>query len=101
MAPKIPNKATHSPRRVLEVVRGLHLDADNPLAWLIWMPTDTSPRPPQVLPASDTREHALCTYNSSCWCDPTYTEEGVLVHNAADGRERYEPDTGIPQHKKN
>jgi len=112
MMPK-PKNATHSARRALETVRGLHASAKDPLAWVIWMPADCSPRPPQVLPSNDTREHLLETfaarapdgrpsgYDKSCWCDPTYTEEGILVHNAADGRERYEPDTGVLQHKKN
>jgi|SRR5215831_3529720 len=98
---KLPAKAFRSQRRALEAVKGLHVDPANPLAWVIWMPSDNSPRPPQVLPASDTRQHVLCTYAQSCWCEPTYTHEGILVHNAADGRERYESDTGLLQHKKN
>lgn len=101
MPTKVPKHATHSVRRVLEAVAGLDANPNDPLAWVVWMPADCTPRPPQVLPMSDTREHKLCTYSSSCWCDPTYTEEGILVHNSADGRERYEPDTGVPQHKKN
>lgn len=100
--PKMPKHALRSPRRVLEAVRGMNINPDDPLAWLIWMPGDSSPRPSQILPASDTREHKLCTYTSNCWCEPTYTEEGILVHNAADGREHYGGvEEGVLQLKKN
>lgn len=40
-----------------------------------------------VVPINDLKEHVL-TIN--CWCNPEEQEEGVLVHNAADGREDYE-----------
>lgn len=41
----------------------------------------------QVFPLNDLREHDL---SENCWCKPTLTEDGVLVHNSADRRELYE-----------
>lgn len=45
-----------------------------------------------VLPIDDTRDHVE---SSSCWCRPFVsreqeTEEVVVVHNSADGRELIE-----------
>jgi hypothetical protein len=39
----------------------------------------------QVIPVNDLREHSL----ADCWCQP-FDDEGVLVHNSADGREFFE-----------
>lgn len=38
-----------------------------------------------VLPINDKLEHV--EVGVSCWCKPTVTPEGVIVHNAADNRE--------------
>jgi hypothetical protein len=39
-----------------------------------------------VLPLSDLREHEV---SLECWCGPV-EDDGVVVHNALDGREAYE-----------
>lgn len=40
-----------------------------------------------VVPLNDYREHE-CSRN--CWCCPSADDDGVVVHHAMDGRERYE-----------
>lgn len=40
-----------------------------------------------VVPVADMREHEM---SPECWCNPRITEEGVVVHNSMDGREKYE-----------
>ncbi len=42
--------------------------------------------PPEVVPRNDLREHV---FGRKCWCKP-FEEDGVIVHNSADGRERFE-----------
>lgn len=44
--------------------------------------TDT----PHVVPLEDLREHDP---DRACWCKPVL-DEGVIVHNAMDGREAFE-----------
>jgi hypothetical protein len=47
--------------------------------------------PQQVYPTDDDRPHL--TTGTSCWCDPHVEGEGesaIVVHNSADGREKYE-----------
>jgi hypothetical protein len=39
-----------------------------------------------VIPTNDLREHIE---SKRCWCRPTI-DGGVVVHNAADGREKFE-----------
>lgn len=39
-----------------------------------------------VMPNCDTREH---NESEDCWCEPV-DDEGVIVHNSADGRELFE-----------
>ena len=41
-----------------------------------------------VIPENDLRPHAE---HRNCWCGPTVTAEGVVIHNSADGREFREP----------
>lgn len=49
-----------------------------------------------VYPVDDTYEHAM--EGQSCWCQPLYDEENnVVVHNAFDERDAYEP-VGRPIH---
>lgn len=43
-----------------------------------------------IIPTNDLREHST---DSTCWCRPEEHEDGLIVHNAMDGREQYE--TGI------
>jgi hypothetical protein len=38
-----------------------------------------------ILPLNDLRPHTL----SDCWCQPA-DDDGVIVHNSMDQRERYE-----------
>lgn len=38
-----------------------------------------------VIPVNDLREHCL----TDCWCRPG-DDEGIVVHNSMDGRERFE-----------
>ena len=40
-----------------------------------------------VLPINDLREHKE---SKDCWCIPIEDEDGVIVHNSMDGREKYE-----------
>jgi hypothetical protein len=52
-----------------------------------------------VVPCNDLRKHQL---DSTCWCQP-YDEEpigsvDIIVHNSADGREKYEPDAAVARH---
>jgi hypothetical protein len=42
--------------------------------------------PYHVYPLDDLREHEL---SLDCWCKP-YDDEGVIVHNSMDQREKYE-----------
>lgn len=51
-----------------------------------WKATSTS-----VVPLGDIKEHDADTLD--CWCGPFMTSEGIIVHNSADKREFYEPDT--------
>lgn len=48
-----------------------------------------------IIPLGDLREHELTTH---CWCEPTRDDEEpiILMHHAADGRERYEDGTRRP-----
>jgi len=42
----------------------------------------------QVYPLRDLKEHLL---ERPCWCNPSYDEEDdILIHNAADEREKFE-----------
>lgn len=43
----------------------------------------------QVWPLNDLKEHG----DMECWCNPFYEETGILIHNSADQREYYEPDS--------
>jgi len=43
-----------------------------------------------IIPTNDLREHSTDIH---CWCRPVEDDEGVIVHNAMDEREKYE--TGI------
>ena len=40
-----------------------------------------------VYPVADLREHQ--TFGSKCWCQPIIND-GVVIHNAMDQREKYE-----------
>jgi hypothetical protein len=46
-----------------------------------------------VYPCDDLREHVIDP-DVECWCKPTMTEDGILVHNSLDRRELYETDDG-------
>lgn len=42
-----------------------------------------------IVPVNDMRDHE--TDGLDCWCNPDYDEwEGLITHNALDGREAYE-----------
>ena len=41
-----------------------------------------------VSPINDTFEHVLEGHD--CWCGPEVAEDGVVIHNSADGRDDYE-----------
>lgn len=43
--------------------------------------------PYHVVPINDLREH--CSDGEQCWCKPR-EEDGVIVHNSMDGREKFE-----------
>lgn len=40
-----------------------------------------------IIPSNDLREHDT---DIRCWCRPVEDDEGVIVHNSMDGREKYE-----------
>lgn len=40
-----------------------------------------------IVPIDDLREHED---SIECWCQPDEVEDGVIVHNSLDGREKYE-----------
>ena len=42
-----------------------------------------------VYPLNDYRDHVIDP-TVDCWCHPTMTEDGIVVHNAIDGREKFE-----------
>jgi len=42
----------------------------------------------QIWPLGDLRQHIVD--GSGCWCHPTIDDDGLVVHNALDGREAYE-----------
>lgn len=44
--------------------------------------------PVHVYPLNDLREHA--TDGTECWCGAEEDDEGIVVHNSADGREAFE-----------
>lgn len=50
-----------------------------------WLVIETSTLP-HVLPDGDWRDHDV---DAPCWCAP-YQDDGVIVHNSMDQRERYE-----------
>lgn len=39
-----------------------------------------------IIPINDYREHVE---SMDCWCRPSH-DDGVVIHNAMDGRERFE-----------
>lgn len=43
--------------------------------------------PPHVWPLDDLKPHVVD--GGKCWCEPRDVD-GIIVHNALDGRERYE-----------
>ena len=57
-----------------------------------------------VVPLHDTHEHITQRHQGSdffgtgrCWCNPTVENGQLFTHNAADGRERYEPHQYTPE----
>jgi hypothetical protein len=42
-----------------------------------------------VVPIDDLREHSTDS-DKPCWCKPEEEEDGVIVHNSMDGREKFE-----------
>lgn len=50
---------------------------------LKWFATELA-----VSPIDDLRPHDHEA--DDCWCNPTLTQDGILVHNSADKREIYE-----------
>jgi hypothetical protein len=44
--------------------------------------------PYHVVPINDLREHV--EDGTRCWCKPTVDEDGLIVHNSMDGREKFE-----------
>lgn len=45
-----------------------------------------------VMPSDDLREHIM---SLTCWCYPE-DDEGVIIHNALDGREDFETGKRLP-----
>ena len=45
--------------------------------------------PYHVVPLNDLREH-ITDIDVPCWCSPTVNEDGIIIHNSMDGRERFE-----------
>jgi hypothetical protein len=42
-----------------------------------------------IVPTNDLREHRTDS-GIHCWCRPKQDEDGLIVHNSMDGREKYE-----------
>lgn len=42
-----------------------------------------------VYPVNDYREHVIDP-RVECWCRPVVDEDGIVLHNAMDGREKLE-----------
>ena len=40
-----------------------------------------------IYPVNDLREHEI---SASCWCNSKWDMDGLIIHNAMDGRESYE-----------
>jgi len=51
-----------------------------------------------VYPIDDLREHVVDLAEGECWCKPAVDEHGIVIHNALDQRERYEPDGDLKPH---
>ena len=49
-----------------------------------------------VVPVADMRVHET-EFALDCWCGPQVNEQGVIIHNAMDGREAYERGEKKPQ----
>lgn len=49
--------------------------------------------PSQVYPIGDLRPHTL--KGSDCWCKPEILD-GIVIHNAMDGREAFESGERVP-----
>lgn len=45
-----------------------------------------------VAPIGDMRSHE---FSGACWCDPII-DDGLVIHNSADGREVYERGERLP-----
>jgi hypothetical protein len=45
--------------------------------------------PYHVVPLNDLRDHNT-DGDASCWCGPIANDDGVIVHNSMDGREKFE-----------
>jgi hypothetical protein len=52
-----------------------------------WLSMQVNDGPWNVIPLADLRNHET---TRPCWCRPSPTEDGIVVHNAMDGREAYE-----------
>ena len=46
--------------------------------------------PDEVHPIDDLRERVRAETGKQCWCGAEEDEDGVIVHNSADGREAFE-----------
>lgn len=53
-----------------------------------WMLETGGDDPAQVYPIGDLREHV--TDGGECWCGAAENEDGTIVHNALDEREKFE-----------
>ena len=45
-----------------------------------------------VVPINDLRDHVTSV---DCWCSPIINDDGIVIHNSLDGREKYE-NGGLP-----
>ena len=52
-----------------------------------WIREEGGGQPTHVYPINDLMDHK--TDGTSCWCNPDI-DDGVVVHNAMDRREKYE-----------
>lgn len=66
-------------------------EAQEPSGWacMDWVTKNGVKLHRHVLPQSDIRVHQL---DPVCWCKPRWDEDDdkLLIHNSADGREKYE-----------
>jgi len=53
-----------------------------------WICESGGGQPARVYPIGDIKDHVV--HGGECWCGAAENEDGTIVHNAMDEREKYE-----------